>query len=95
MSTSQTLERIAMEADKEARSLRRLSSQLRRLGSQVSDAIADTATGDDRTLLGHLRSVERDVDRAADDLFTGAREARAAAAEERRREVAARSERTR
>lgn len=86
MSAAQTLERIALEADKEARSLRHLASQLRRLGAQVTAVIGGTATGEDRTMIGYVRAVERDIDRAADQLFTGAKEARAAAAEERRRE---------
>jgi hypothetical protein len=86
MSAAQTLERIALEADKEARSLRHLASQLRRLGAQVSTAIGATATGEDRSMLGYVRAVERDIDRAANALFTGAKEAREAAAEERRRE---------
>lgn len=95
MSTSQTLERIALEADQEARALQMLASQLRRLGSQISSAIAGSASGDDRTMLGYLRSVERDVGRAANDLRNGARHARAAAAEERRRGDGERSERAR
>ena len=86
MSAAQTLERIALEADREARSLKDLASKLRSLGAQVTSAIGGTATGEDRTMLGYGRAVERDMDRAADALFTGAKEAREAAAAERRRE---------
>ena len=86
MSAAQTLERIAMEAEKEASSLRQIAAQLRRLGAQVTAAVGGTATGEDRTMLGYVRAIERDMERAANEFANGARHARTAAAEERRRE---------
>jgi hypothetical protein len=83
-------EALARAAARQSASLVEQHKELVRLGTQVEHAIGGTSTGEDRTMLDHIRTASARAQAAAGSFSNAAQAARRAASEAQTREAAAR-----